>query len=375
MFFVLNRVVVLPRIGGTRTKYKEQSTKFQVPSTSDYGLRTTDQLVFMLHILNGSSTEGTLKQSSVTGEYFSFRDALINGPTPGEVHGEKWRLLRARHLSESYGVDLAVCERDLTAQEATLSSFLQHEEVVLWFEHDLFCQLNLLYLLDWFAHVELAQTRLTLINIGEFAGRDNFRGLGELNASELASLFPQRHEVTAGELALATSAWAAYRSFDPTNIQVLLETDTSSLPFLKSAFKAHLQRFPSTRNGLGRIEHTGLSLIENGSEKFIDLFQKFAAAEPVYGLGDAQLWLNLLELSTAREPLLSIQNGNGSALTPRVIHSARFKLTAVGRALLTDGADFVELNGIELWLGGTHLQNEVNVWRWNEEKEKLERSK
>ena len=325
----------------------------------------------MLHILNGDSTEHTLKQSSVAGEYFSFRDALINGPTPGDADGEEWRHLRARHLAESYGVDLAVCERDLTTQEETLSSFSQHEEVVLWFEHDLFCQLNLLYLLDWFAHVELAQTRLSLINIGEFPGRDNFRGLGELNMDELASLFPQRKEVSAGKLALAASAWAAYRSSDPTKIEALLETDTSSLPFLKSAFEAHLRRFPSTRNGLGRIENTGLTLIDTGPEKFIDLFPKFATAEPVYGLGDAQLWLDLRGLSTARQPLLSIQNGNGAALTPEVIHNARFKLTEVGRALLKNEADFVELNGLDLWLGGVHLQSNLKVWRWDEEKGKL----
>ena len=269
---------------------------------------------------------------------------------------------------------MALCERDLTTQEETLSSFSQHEEVVLWFEHDLFCQLNLLYLLDWFAQVELTQTRLSLINIGEFPGRESFRGLGELNADELASLFPQRQEVSAGKLTLAASAWAAYRSSDPTKIEALLETDTSSLPFLKSAFEAHLRRFPSTRNGLGRIENTGLILIETGPEKFTDLFPKFAAAESVYGLGDAQLWLDLLALSTARQPLLSIQNGNGAALTPEVIHNARFKLTEVGRALLKDEADFVELNGIDLWLGGVHLQSNFKVWRWDEEKGKLERS-
>src|SRR6266850_325079 len=320
----------------------------------------------MLHILNGDSTELTLKQTSVAGEYFSFRDALINGPAPS-VDGKEWRHLRAQHLAESYGADLGGCERDLAIQEETLSSFSQHDEVVLWFEHDLFCQLNLLYLLYWFAGVELGRMRLSLINIGEFPGRKSFRGLGELNVDELASLFPQRQEVSGDELTLAAAAWAAYRSSDPTEIGTVLETDTSSLPFLKSAFEAHLRRFPSTRNGLGRIENTGLKLIDTGPEKFIDLFPKFTEAEPVYGLGDAQLWLDLLGLSTARHPLLSIENGNGGALTPEVVHNASFKLTDVGQALLRDEVDFVELNGIDLWLGGVHLQSDLKVWRWDEE--------
>src|SRR5881409_492438 len=115
----------------------------------------------MLHIHNGESSAGTLKRSPVPGEIFSFQDALITGPTPARLTGEEWRHIRARHLSESYGVDLDECERRLLNQEQTLASFSDHDEVVLWFEHDLFCQVNLIYLLDWFAARELGKTKLT----------------------------------------------------------------------------------------------------------------------------------------------------------------------------------------------------------------------
>src|SRR5947209_16169428 len=179
----------------------------------------------MLHIHNGESSAGTLKQSSVPGEIFSFQDALIGGPTPAGLRGEDWRRVRSHHLSESYGVDLAECERSLLNQDQTLASFSDHDEVVLWFEHDLFCQANLLYLLDWFAARELGKTKLSLICIGEFRGVEKFRGLGELNADQLASLFDTRHEVTAAVTKLATAAWQAYCSPDPTAIERLMSTD------------------------------------------------------------------------------------------------------------------------------------------------------
>ena len=51
------------------------------------------------------------------------------------------------------------CESELREQEEALSRFSDHEEVVLWFEHDLFCQVQLIYLLDWFARRELGQTK------------------------------------------------------------------------------------------------------------------------------------------------------------------------------------------------------------------------
>ena len=327
----------------------------------------------MLHILNGESTEGTLKQSSVPGVLFSFRDVLDHGPTPAGTDDQEWRRIRSAHLVESYGVEIDACEQGLLSQEETLRSSSQHEEVVLWFEHDLFCQINLLYLLNWFAHSDLRQTKLSLINIGEFPGRENFRGLGELNVEQLSSLFPQRQQVTLAQLNLAKAAWAAYRSPDPTAIETLLNTDTSWLPFLKRALQAHLRRFPGTKNGLGQVENRSLELINNGFEKFIDLFPRFSNAEPVYGLGDAQLSLSLRMLSSEPNPLLTVVNAKPEEqLAADGIHEAEFKLTEAGHAVLNGEADFVALNSIDLWLGGVHLTGSGNVWRWNEASGKLE---
>jgi hypothetical protein len=40
-------------------------------------------------------------------------------------------------------------------------------------------------------------------------------------------------------------------------------------------------------------------------------------------------------------------------------------LTEKGREILRGAADRVELNGIDRWLGGTHLNGE-GAWRWDE---------
>ena len=71
----------------------------------------------MLHIVNGGSTEQTLRQTPLSGEFFSFRDALINGPTPRTTNAAAWRRLRAEHLSTGYGTDLQHCETELAEQE------------------------------------------------------------------------------------------------------------------------------------------------------------------------------------------------------------------------------------------------------------------
>ena len=322
----------------------------------------------MLHILNGESTETILAQTAIPGERFSFREALIGGPAPAGANEAGWLKVRAAHLSASYGVDLAECERDLARQEEVFASFAEHEEVVLWFESDLFCQVNMLYVLDWFARRETGNTELTLICIGEFPGRPKFRGLGELNPEELASLFEKRNRVSDAEFELARSAWQAYRSDSPRAIEQLLDQDTAALPFLKDAFRLHLERFPSSRNGLGRIERRGLELIAIGQSPFVDLFPEFIKTEAGYGLGDAQFWNALRSITNVSQPLLQSNDRDAVAgpLSSYKVQNTSFQITEAGLAVLNGTADFVEMNGMDLWLGGVHLKATEKVWRWDE---------
>jgi len=327
----------------------------------------------MLHIHDGESSAHTAKQSTVPGEHFGWREALIAGPTPCGVEGAQWRRVRAEHLAAYYGGQLADHERVLLDQEEALATFPEHDEVVLWFEHDLFCQTNLLYLLNWFAQRDLGQTKLSLICINEFPGIPKFRGLGQLNSNQLASLLDTRHEVSATEQKLATAGWQAYCSADPTAIEKLLETDTSALPFLKAAFRLHLERFPWVRNGLGRIENLGLALVYKGLHNFVDLFSKFGDAESGYGLGDLQFWLALKQMSDAEEPLLTIKNGRDldRQLSSESIRQSTFEITEAGEAVLMSETDFVEMNGIDLWLGGVHLSGNMDLWRWDDHNRKM----
>ena len=327
----------------------------------------------MLHIHNGDASGDTAKLSTLPGEHFVFREALIEGPTPAGLDQAEWLKVRAGHLADGYGENPEEVERDLAEQQRQLTTVSAHDETVLWFEHDLFCQLCLIYLLDWFGKNNSRKTRLSLICIGVFPGKINFRGLGELNAAELESLFPHRQPVTEQQLDLATSAWNAYCSSDPTEIQTLLQTDQSALPFLSAALTAHLKRFPSSENGLGRVEQTSLELIAAGATDFASLFRSFIEREPVYGLGDAQLWLALRRMSEVQQPLIEISVG-GAKVEKQIpeFHKAEFAITDTGRSVLNADTDFIAQNGIDHWLGGVHLGNDQTLWRWNDKSQRLE---
>lgn len=325
----------------------------------------------MLHVHNGDCSAVTARNAGVPGEHFAWREALVDGPVPGDLAADEFVNVRAAYLAAAYGASLEKCQRDLKKQLDVLAQFRSHEEVVLWFEHDLFCQVHLVYLLNWFAHHEAGDTRLTLICIGEFPGIQLFHGLGQLTERQLASLFPQRLEVTPEQLRLGEATWRAYSSPDALGLIALRDADTSPLPFLKTAVERHLQRFPHTRNGLGRVENTALELIAGGHREFRSLFPAFIRREGEYGFGDAQVFVALQRLTDAPAPLLKKTVNGASAMDPTAVIRSAFEINDFGRAVLAGDEDFVVQNGIDLWLGGVHLLGPEAQWRWDGDTEQL----
>ena len=325
----------------------------------------------MLHVYNGDSTANTARSAAIPGEHLSWREALVCGPAPADVPENEFIEVRAQHLATAYNVPVDKCRAELVTMHEALASFSEHEEVVLWFEHDLFCQVQLIYLLNWFAGREMGKTKLSAVCINEFPGVQPFHGLGELNEEQLLSLLPLRLEITPAQYELAISAWSAYSSSDARALLALLRSDTSALPFLKDALKKHLERFPSTRNGLGRVENTALALVTEGYNKFRSLFPAFTRRESAYGFGDAQLYLAIESMMTAPEPLLVQNNSKQWSKDSAQMLLASFELTGDGQAVLAGAEDFVVMNGIDTWLGGIHLKGKEAAWRWDEDAKQL----
>ncbi len=325
----------------------------------------------MLHIYDGDSSAGTARSADLPGQHLAWREALVCGPAPGTLSEADFLEARAQHLSKAYDIDLEIVRAEQRLQQDALASFSDHEEVVLWFENDLFCQVHLIYLLNWFAQRELGKTKLSLICIDQFPGVQLFHGLGQLNEQQLTALFPQRKEVTSAQLELGTRAWQAYSSPDALGLVALRDSDTSALPFLHRAVANHLQRFPWTRTGLGRIESVALRLIAAGNHDFKKLFPAFFRRESEYGFGDAQFYLTLKRLANAPTPLLTLNNNAKSQTDPADMLFTSFELTDNGKEVLAGTQDFVVQNGIDLWLGGVHLLGPEAAWRWDDETKQL----
>lgn len=318
----------------------------------------------MLHVLNGDATRLKLERSGIPGTTTVWADVLHDGPTPAGLPPHEFRQVRARHLAARFGQPESDVLAGLRAWDAALERFHEHEEVVFWFEHDLFDQLILIRHLQWLSTMEPRATRFSLICIGAFPGIEDFAGLGQLSPAELASLAPRRRPVTAEQIHAGSRAWDLFRGSDPAPLEAWLQDGVRTLPFLSGAIRRHFEDYPSTRDGLSRTERQMLTAIAEGNHTFGAMFRAGQVMEERVYMGDATFWAILKDLADARTPLVQIGDGGCTKeQRPRVPPPGlTVRLTDAGRDVLEGRADHVALNGIDRWMGGVHL-TPGHCWR------------
>ncbi|MFN2461201.1 MAG: hypothetical protein ABR591_11005 [Candidatus Velthaea sp.] len=306
----------------------------------------------MLHITNGDSVIDAFRDAGMPGRYLSWLDALHDGPVPETRTLEELSDVRAHALS-GFGWDTYdAIRRRFAERDAVLAACEPDDEVVLWFEHDLFDQLQLLQLLDWFAGRGRGSVHLSVVQIDAFPGVEPFYGLGQLDGEQLAALLPRRREVTAEQLTSGSAAWRAFRAADPTGLIEWTRRDSAGLPFLRAALRRLLEEYPWTTDGLGRNQRQILIAAASGHTSKRDMYEAARESEAC-PWGDASVYLRIDELADARERALQRRNGDS------------FDLTDTGRGLLAGTHDWIALNGIERWIGGVHLTGEASPWRWD----------
>ena len=311
-----------------------------------------------LHVANGHSATGLIERSGVPGRTQIWADPLNEGPVPGHVPDDELLRIRARFLaSQDDDADVAA---DLRRWRAAVDEDFDYDELVLWFEHDLFDQLNLIQLLTHIAGRQRSKP-VTLVCIDRYPGHPHFKGIGELEPRDIENLFKARRPVTASQLSLAARAWTAYRSPDPRAIETLLNDDTSALPFLARALARHLEEFPSEENGLSRSERRLMEQASDGPVAIREAFPRMHHDESAYYIADTWFADRARELSSASPPLVDLSIASDGA---SVLPEGTIALTAAGRQVL-GGADRVQLCGIDRWLGGVHLQGHGRAWRWS----------
>jgi hypothetical protein len=243
----------------------------------------------ILHILNGDATLTGFNETGLGGEVLVWREVFSEGPLEVKLDGNFWNN-RANWVSQTFDDTLESYHEMVVQPLEKLNE--QYDEINLWFEYDLHCQVNLLAVMQLLKQqVDLTGPAVYLICPDSFPGVDNFRGMGQLNGEQLEDLYDARLHLTEYDFTIATEAWRAYISFDAEALQQWIDATPfwGSLHLLKLALTAQVKRLQVNEEGLGYIEQKLLQFSQSGINSRAELYQAFWNQLPIYGMGDAEL--------------------------------------------------------------------------------------
>jgi hypothetical protein len=177
-----------------------------------------------LHVANGTCTTSLIQDAGIPGLVSVWADVLYDGPVPADLDDLELLRLRASHLAGP--AERSYFEvKGLQSWRDAIDDVDSYDELVLWYEHDLFDQLNLIQLLRWMRFRLPATTTVSLVEIGSFPGRPAFMGLGELAPPTLVVIENARCR---GRTSWRR-AWAAFRR-RPSH-WMHCDTETNAMPF------------------------------------------------------------------------------------------------------------------------------------------------
>jgi len=91
----------------------------------------------MVHVTNGEAAAAPLRDAGLPGEVIVWADVLHDGPVLDGLADAEWRALRAEFLAcAGHAPSPSEALATLEAWDAALSRAGDHDELVLWFEHD-----------------------------------------------------------------------------------------------------------------------------------------------------------------------------------------------------------------------------------------------
>ena len=309
----------------------------------------------IVHVCNGDSTADSLALADLPGEIRVWADALDQGPVLPVADAEHWKVRseywQSRGIADRAGV---IAGYDRGVDEAAAA-----EELILWFEHDLFDQLALIRLLARLARRGLP-AQLTIVSIDRHPEVPGFLGLGELKPEQLAELWPRRIPLSRDAIDESISSWIAITAPDPRALPFLAKR-IKAMPFLAGALERQLEEFPDPTSGLSRTERQVLAAVARGEASAGAIIKATHAIDPRYPLTDVGLLWTLQTLG--RCGLVSgVLDGAPNETTLRRIEAT---VTARGREALAGAIDRVAECGIDDWRGGVRLVGKGPVWRWD----------
>lgn len=319
----------------------------------------------ILHAICGDSGAGSLAEGLPWSleDLVTFRDLLSCGPLIAFSDLDQWRSLRLGFWKRLESGEPITPEEEEWARKDILDNphrLAEADEVILWVGMGLGDQLLLAWLPQLLRRVGADVERLKVVQFERHPSGNPLPTLGVLDAAQYRNAPPAR-AITEAELNALDEAWSAVTSPDPRDLLSFLANPSPRMPILTAALRNVLSRYPDVHSGVNRAEarllaHTrdhGPSAAGAIGHAMVDSWH---ASDPE---GDLWLFWRLQRLADPALPHPAVTMTG----TRTEMRGTEVRLTGMGEHFANAERNFVELNGIDDWVCGVHLDsNAGNVW-------------
>jgi hypothetical protein len=236
------------------------------------------------HILNGDSLAYSFPDAKIEGDVIVVREALIDGNLSGDNLHDFWES-RAKHI----GITETEYHHKVVSEIEKLTNAPDLSEFNLWFEYDLFCQVNMWFVISLINSLAIEKKVYAVYTTYlDRTSKQFWNGFGRADSTELALRFANRISLSDVDLQFGQDLWTAYKTGHLDDLVRLAKNQSAAVPYLQEVVTAHVDRFP--QEGIkGRPERVIEDIMKDGSTDFHKVFSEFWDRESIYGFSDTQL--------------------------------------------------------------------------------------
>jgi hypothetical protein len=236
------------------------------------------------NILNGDALAYSFPDAKIEGDIIVVREDLIDGDLSGDNLHDFWQS-RAKSLKTT----TSEYNTTVVTEFEKIRNAPDDSEYNLWFEYDLFCQVNMWFVISIIAGLPIRKKVFAVYTSHlDQTSKHFWNGYGQANSDELKVCYANRISLTEIDIRFGRELWNAYKNSNLEELTNLSRHKSLAFPYLQEVVKAHVDRFPK-HGTKGRPERVIEDITKNISTDFNELFKEFWKRESVYGFGDNQL--------------------------------------------------------------------------------------
>ena len=290
-----------------------------------------------LHISIGDSLSKNISDLKLEGEMVVWREMLCEGPTTFQLGTQEFIALRTQFFTENYQISPRDYQEQFLSELEKLNDLHTYQEVILWFEFDLFSHINMLAAISHLMENKI-DIPIYLVCSKKVEGEKEFIPLSQLPLKILQKHYDQKILLNQDDLEMANLMWQLYNGQNPQKLKNLIKIETN-FEYLSSSIRAHIERFPNAVTGINTLEKNILKLINTHNINSLNQLLGYSLEyQGYYGYIDIQIHRVINKLQVFYE-----------------VKEQKIELTPEGNEALNATRNFYRLLKNDEFLGGVKM--------------------